>query len=109
HDHEHVQHKGGILAFVTGLVPCPLTTFIMVYAAANGAILTGLLVTGAMAAGMIGTVFLLVACTIILRERGLQYLDRTAAVRERIGSVLEMASALMIVAFGVWLFATRAL
>jgi ABC-type nickel/cobalt efflux system permease component RcnA len=108
-DHDHAQHKGGILAFVTGLVPCPLTTFIMVYAAANRAILTGLFVTAAMAAGMIATIFILVACTIILRERGLRLLDRTAAVRERIGSALEMASALMIVAFGVWLFATRAL
>src|SRR5262249_32069731 len=42
HDHGDSQRKGGILAFVTGLIPCPLTTFIMVYAAANGAILIGL-------------------------------------------------------------------
>jgi len=36
---------GRVLAFVTGLVPCPLTTFIMVYATAQGIIAAGLLVT----------------------------------------------------------------
>ncbi len=108
HDHGHSQRQGGILAFVTGLIPCPLTTFIMVYAAANGAILTGLLVSAAMATGMIGTIFLLIACTIILRESSLRLLDRTAAVRERVGSALEKISAVMIIAFGAWLFATRA-
>ena len=39
---------GRVLAFVTGLVPCPLTTFIMVYAVSNGIIVAGLLLTAGM-------------------------------------------------------------
>ncbi len=36
HDHSHLAHNAGFLAFATGLVPCPLTTFIMIYSVANG-------------------------------------------------------------------------
>jgi ABC-type nickel/cobalt efflux system permease component RcnA len=38
----------------------------------------------------------------------LQFFERTTFARERIGRTLEIVSALMIVAFGLWLFATRA-
>jgi nickel/cobalt exporter len=37
HTHDH-SHSGPVLGFVTGLVPCPLTTFIMSYAASHGLI-----------------------------------------------------------------------
>jgi nickel/cobalt exporter len=42
HSHDH-DRSGPALAFVTGLVPCPLTTFIMTYAVANGLVASGLI------------------------------------------------------------------
>ena len=108
HDHSHLAHNAGFLAFATGLVPCPLTTFVMVYSVANGIVMAGLLVTAAMAIGMIATILIFVGCTIVLRERALQFFERTASAREHIGRALEIVSAVMIVAFGLWLFATRA-
>jgi len=108
HDHAHAETNSGVLALATGLVPCPLTTFIMVYSVANGIIVAGLLITGAMALGMIATIFLFVGCTIALRERALHFFEQTATTREKIGRALEVTSALMIVAFGVWLFINRA-
>jgi len=107
HDHEHPEGNAGLLAFATGLVPCPLTTFIMVYSAANGIVFAGLLITGAMAIGMIATIVLFVGCTILLRDRALRFFERTAGVRARIGRGLEIISAAMIIGFGLWLFATR--
>src|SRR5438132_960886 len=107
-DHSHLAHNAGFLAFATGLVPCPLTTFVMVYSVANGIVMAGLLVTAAMAIGMIATILIFVGCTIVLRERALQFFERTASAREHIGRALEIVSAVMIVAFGLWLFATRA-
>ena len=107
-DHSHLAHNAGFLAFATGLVPCPLTTFIMIYSVANGILIAGLLITAAMAIGMIATILIFVGCTIVLRERALQFFERTTFARERIGRTLEIVSALMIVAFGLWLFATRA-
>src|SRR5919109_1149637 len=107
--HTHVpEGNSGLVAFATGLVPCPLTTFIMVYSLANGILIPGLLITGAMAFGMIATIFLFVGCAILLRERALRFFERTERAREQIGRAMETASALLIVSFGLWLFATRA-
>ena len=47
---------GKTLAFVTGMIPCPLTTFIMSYALARGMLAAGLAVTAAMTLGMIATI-----------------------------------------------------
>src|SRR5919109_3852296 len=70
--HTHVpEGNSGLVAFATGLVPCPLTTFIMVYSLANGILAAGLLITGAMAIGMLTTIFLFVGSSILLRERAL--------------------------------------
>jgi nickel/cobalt exporter len=107
--HQHIPNGNAFLvAFTTGLVPCPLTTFIMVYSLANGILISGLLITGAMAIGMITTIFLFVCGTILLRERALHFFERTEAARERIGRALETLSALLLVSFGLWILATRA-
>jgi nickel/cobalt transporter (NicO) family protein len=107
--HGHAaEGSSSLVAFATGLVPCPLTTFIMVYSLANGILIAGLLIIGAMAVGMIATIFLFVGCTILLRERALRFFERTAVARENIGRALETLSALLIIALGIWLLATRA-
>jgi nickel/cobalt transporter (NicO) family protein len=108
HEHTHRARNAGFVAVATGLVPCPLTTFIMVYSVANGIVLAGLLITAAMAIGMIATILIFVGSTMILRERALRFFERTALLRERVGRALEITSSLMIVVFGLWLFAPRA-
>jgi nickel/cobalt transporter (NicO) family protein len=106
--HKHVpEGNSRLVAFAAGLVPCPLTTFIMVYSLANGILISGLLITGAMAIGMITTIFLFVGFAILLRERALHFFERTALPRGRIGRALETSSALLIISFGLWLFGTR--
>ena len=52
HRHNAVP-KGRSLALATGMIPCPLTTFVLSYALARGVLASGLLVTAAMAVGMI--------------------------------------------------------
>jgi ABC-type nickel/cobalt efflux system permease component RcnA len=54
--HHMHERDGRTLAFVTGMIPCPLTTFIMSYALARGLLGAGLAVTAAMALGMIATI-----------------------------------------------------
>ncbi len=95
HDHRHLAQNAGFVAFATGLVPCPLTTFVMVYSVANGIVMAGLLVTAAMAIGMIATICIFVGCTMLLRERALQFFERTAPAREHVGRALEIMSALI--------------
>jgi hypothetical protein len=47
-DHHAQTQDGKTLALVTGMIPCPLTTFIMSYALARGMLAAGLAVTAAM-------------------------------------------------------------
>jgi nickel/cobalt transporter (NicO) family protein len=107
HEHSHTTTDGKVLAFVTGLVPCPLTTFIMVYASAQGIILAGLLVTAGMAIGMIATIAIFALGAMLLHDRFFVLMQRTDRYRDRVGRGLEIASAVAIIFFGIWLLATR--
>jgi nickel/cobalt transporter (NicO) family protein len=103
HRHEGESANGPVLAFATGLVPCPLTTFIMVYAVSNGAIAAGLVLTVSMALGMIATIAAFAVAAVLLREQLFHLAELTARTRERLGRVLELAGAVAIIGFGLWL------
>ncbi|MBA4788651.1 MAG: sulfite exporter TauE/SafE family protein [Rhizobiales bacterium] len=101
HSHDH-DRSGPALAFVTGLVPCPLTTFIMTYALAHGALVSGLLLSGTFAAGMVVTVASFPLLAVLLRTRLMPLLARTEVLRARTGHVLEVGAALAVILLGVW-------
>jgi nickel/cobalt transporter (NicO) family protein len=105
--HEHAATDGRVLAFVTGLVPCPLTTFVMVYASTQGIIAAGLLVTAGMAIGMTVTIASFALAAVLLRGGLMAVMERTENLRSQVGRSLEAASAVAIVAFGAWLLITR--
>jgi ABC-type nickel/cobalt efflux system permease component RcnA len=107
HEHAHATADGRVLAFVTGLVPCPLTTFIMVYAAAQGIVAAGLLVTAGLALGMIVTIAAFAVAAVLLHDRVMAFAQRTEDLRRRLGQALEMVSAVAIIVFGAWLLAAR--
>ncbi|MEM7191366.1 MAG: hypothetical protein AAF405_00615 [Pseudomonadota bacterium] len=96
-------HKGKILAFVTGLIPCPLTTFIMSYALARGLIWAGLAVTAAMATGMVITIAAIAVVAALSRTQVLSFFSRTEGARRRIGRTLEVGSSVLVLLFGLWL------
>ncbi|MFG1230380.1 HoxN/HupN/NixA family nickel/cobalt transporter [Xanthobacter wiegelii] len=101
HSHDH-DRSGPALAFVTGLVPCPLTTFIMTYALAHGALMSGLVLSGTFAAGMVVTVASFPLLAVLLRTRLLPLLARTEVLRARTGHVLEVGAALAVILLGLW-------
>lgn len=102
HDHGAGSGNGRALAFVTGLVPCPLTTFIMSYALARGLLAAGLAVTAAMATGMVVTIAAVAVIAVLSRERLLGFFARTEGLRATLGRVLEIGSAVLVLLFGVW-------
>jgi len=107
HEHGPPVSEGRALAVVTGLVPCPLTTFIMVYATAQGIVLTGLVVTIGMTLGMTATIALFAVAAVLLRERVVLLFDRSEYVRKLLSRGLELASALAIIVLGTWLLVAR--
>jgi len=108
HRHDDFRSQNGtMLAVAAGLVPCPLTTFIMVYAVTNNMIAVGLLFTASMALGMVATIAIFATATVFLRHRILHFLESTTGIRERTGQALEIVSAAAIIGFGLWLLTGR--
>jgi nickel/cobalt exporter len=101
-DHHAHTKDGKTLAFVTGMIPCPLTTFIMSYALARGMLMAGLAVTAAMTAGMIATIGGIALAAAFARDRFMGLLDRTEGWRQRVGTVLEVGGSVMVLALGFW-------
>lgn len=98
---QHVHGGDGrVLAFVTGLVPCPLTTFIMTYALLRGVLVVGLIVTAAMAIGMVTTIGGFAIATILARERCVLLLARSERWRSWLGKALEIIGAIAVLVLG---------
>ncbi len=99
--HDHGQ-SGGTLAFAAGLVPCPLTTFILTYAIANGRLIAGVAAVSAMLIGIALTLSSVAMLSIVFRERLRPALERSRnwSVRAAFGAEIASAAAIMII--GAW-------
>ena len=97
-----------MLAVVTGLVPCPLTTFILTYALARGKLAIGLAAVGGMLAGVIVTLVTFAVAAVFARQRFMGLMARTEHVRDRIGWGLELAGGLAVLGLGVILLVAQA-
>jgi nickel/cobalt exporter len=105
-DHHASNRDGRTLAFVTGMIPCPLTTFVMSYALARGLLAAGLTVIAAMTIGMIATIGGIALAAAFARDRMVGLLARTERLRYRIGAALEIGSSAAVLAFGLWTIAS---
>jgi ABC-type nickel/cobalt efflux system permease component RcnA len=101
-DHHAHRGDGRTLALATGMIPCPLTTFVMSYALARGMLAAGLAVTAAMAIGMIATIGGAALAAAFARDRFMRLMARTDSWRHHLGMVLEVGGSLAVLAFGVW-------
>lgn len=98
--HPH-DGSGPLLGLALGLVPCPLTTFIMTLAVTRGLVVQGLMMTAAFATGMIVTVAALPVLAVVLRERMVPLFVGTERLRAGIGKTLEIGGAVAIIAIGL--------
>lgn len=104
----HQQARDGkILAIATGLVPCPLTTFILTYALARGKLAIGLAAVGGMLAGVIFTLVSFAVAAVAARGRFVALLARTERLRLDVGWWLELAGALAVSALGIAMLLRR--
>jgi nickel/cobalt transporter (NicO) family protein len=87
---------------VTGMIPCPLTTFIMSYALARGMVAAGLAVTAAMTVAMIVTIGGIALAAALARNRFMGLLDQTKGWRHRVGTLFEVSGSVMVLVFGLW-------
>jgi ABC-type nickel/cobalt efflux system permease component RcnA len=105
--HHHEARSNRLLPFAAGFVPCPLTTFIMVYALGHGMIGAGLAVTAAMAGGMILTISAFAAAAVLCRDAVFYFLQRREHLWHKASHVFEIASAIAVIGAGIWLLSMR--
>ena len=106
--HHHGQAARSRLLFVAaGFVPCPLTTFIMVYTVAHGMVAAGLLVTAAMAAGMVLTISAFAIAAVLFHNALFHFFKRRERQWHRMSHIFEILSAAAVIGAGVWLLKAR--
>ena len=98
---------GGLLPYVVGLSPCPLTTIMMLAAVGTGALALGLIVSLAMALGMVVTVSAFALAAVLARRWLFAFLERNRAQALRIGRGFEIFGAMMVTALGLLLLAAE--
>jgi nickel/cobalt transporter (NicO) family protein len=101
--HRHGETaRGPALSIVTGMVPCPLTTFIMTYSVVNGIVAFGLVVVLAMATGMVVTIAGFAIGAVLARRRLASFLARSEIARLRLGQALETFGAVGVIGIGMF-------
>ena len=100
HEHPHTG-DGKALAFFTGLVPCPLTTFILTYALAKHQLAVGFAAVGAMTVGLIATIVSFAVAAVVVRGRFMALMARSESLRLRIGRAFELAGASGVIILGL--------
>lgn len=98
--HHHLR-DGKSLAIATGLVPCPLTTFLLTFAIAHNKLAIGLAAVVAMLGGVIVTLVSFAVAAVVARERFMGALARSEQLRARLGFWLELAGAVAVLVLGL--------
>ncbi|MBX4934807.1 ABC transporter permease [Rhizobium bangladeshense] len=75
HSHAHAEGEGLLMGFAAGLVPCPLTLFVMTFAMIHQVVVTGLLFAATMMMGVALTLSAVALLTVVFRDR-ISYLMR---------------------------------
>jgi ABC-type nickel/cobalt efflux system permease component RcnA len=95
------EREGKTLALAAGMIPCPLTTFILIYAISRGQLAAGLAAVGGLLAGIMATLVVVAVTAIAAREALVQLLAKTEKARFGLGKGLEVASAAGVLVLGL--------
>lgn len=93
--------EGWAVAFVTGLVPCPLTLFAMFYALARGVPEAGLMFAVAMMLGILATLAVVALLTVFMRDALIGFMTRYGASVQRLVRGLDALSGIVLIAISL--------
>jgi ABC-type nickel/cobalt efflux system permease component RcnA len=90
--HKHHEREGYSVGIAAGLIPCPLTLFVMIAAVALGVPAAGLAFAAAMMLGVALTLGSLAAGVVLLRGQAVIWIERHGASLATVGRVLDGAT-----------------
>jgi nickel/cobalt transporter (NicO) family protein len=97
------QHREGVLVgVIAGLVPCPLTLFVMLFAIGRGVPEAGLTFAVAMMLGIGLTLALLATITVAAREWSIGFIGRHGGSIAKVSRTLEGATGTALITLGMW-------
>lgn len=99
--HNHHSHEGEAVGVMAGLIPCPLTLFVMTFAIAHGVPWAGIVFAIAMMAGVAITLGIVVGLAVLFRRGSAAILQRFGSSAARISTLLEIATGLILVGAAV--------
>lgn len=96
-----VRHEGNWFGVVAGLIPCPLTLFVMIAALRKGIVEIGLLWAVAMAGGVMVTLGVTALLAVFARKTFLRLVNAHGERVDRISRVIEFAAGLVLIVVAV--------
>lgn len=95
--HHHHVHEGEAVGFMAGLIPCPLTLFVMTYAISRGIPWAGLVFAVAMMVGVAITLGIVVLLAVLFRSGSVAALERLGSSTAGVATFLEIGTGLVLV------------
>ncbi|MER9364968.1 hypothetical protein NKI66_03125 [Mesorhizobium sp. M0518] len=98
HGHHH-KHEGEAVGVMAGLIPCPLTLFVMTFAIARGVPAAGILFAGPMMIGVPITLSAVGILSILLRERLVWFVEGRSHLFE---AITQGVAGIVLAGVAVW-------
>jgi nickel/cobalt transporter (NicO) family protein len=98
----HLHGEGIMVAFVAGLVPCPLTLFAMFLSLSRGVPEAGLTFAAAMLIGVSITLASVAVATTLARGCVVRLIDRHGHSVAAVSRILDATAGVLLVLIGVW-------
>ncbi|MER8719856.1 sulfite exporter TauE/SafE family protein [Mesorhizobium sp. M0999] len=102
----HHDHEAEIVGVMAGLIPCPLTLFVMTFAISRGVPAAGILFAITMMLGVALTLSCVAILSILFRQRLMNFLDGRPRVFEAISRAAEGVAGLLLTGVAVWQIAS---
>lgn len=96
----HVHGEGVVVGLIAGLVPCPLTLFVMFFSLARGVPQAGLMFAVAMLIGISLTLGAVALATILARDTVSLFIDRHGIAVQKFARFLDGTAGVLLVVIG---------
>jgi nickel/cobalt exporter len=98
----HLHGEGLMVGVVAGLIPCPLTLFVMLYALAHAVPVAGLTFAAAMLIGITLTLAGVALAAVLAREAVVYFLNRHGGSIVKLSCALDALSGVLLLAIGLY-------
>jgi len=100
---DHVHHEGEGVAFgvMAGLIPCPLTLFVMTFAVTRGVPEAGIMFAVVMMLGVAFTLSVVALSVVLFRDRMMRLFNALPRLMDSISRTVEVTAGLVLVAVAV--------